>query len=176
MACKRSGVRIPVAPLLLTTAGHFRGSEAIYGARPVPPERHAQHDDDHCPDPGIPLFPQVTGLRGSPEPVLAPAARGQDSDSSSPQVSGLMDVAGYQTGYRQAADPEQIRAPAGRREQRPDLVHSSGTPAIAGPVAVASIPDCSAPRPSCRRSSRPCRNGHQAYERVLRRVRTPVVR
>ncbi len=159
-----------------STVGYFRRSAAICAALPVLPKRHAQHDDDQCPDPGIPSFPHPWGLRGSPEPVLAPAARGHDPDSRSPQASGSMPLAGYQTGYRQAADPEQIRAPAGRREQRPDLVHSSGTPAIAGPVAVASIPDCSAPRPSCRRSSRPCRNGHQAYERVLRRVRTPVVR
>jgi hypothetical protein len=141
MACKRSGVRIPVAPLRDISAGqrHISGLDHALG----PPLGIWEAQYRGC---FRSVFPQVISCFRVLILTLAPMARGQDHAGVFSQVSGHGFLPGYQAGYRQAAHrPLPPRLPAWRnirgvaRPQAsgplPRLCRNPGTEADASAVA-----------------------------------------
>jgi len=105
MACKRSGVRISVAPRRSVLAGHrpYTKLRPLSSARRVWRARaRARIRRDAVP--AGQAHARVT------ESALARHARGHDPDHRSPQVSRSIAAAGYLTGYRQAAEPAQTHS------------------------------------------------------------------
>jgi hypothetical protein len=139
MACKRSGVRIPIAPLNDISAGqrHIRGLYNGLG----PPSRHLKMSGSGMLPNGVSA---VQRLFSRPEPGSCAGSKRSRSCECLLTGQGASATAGYQAGYRQAGvgryRPRNAREQQARPRARDSLSRGSARAPGREAGAAAAVP------------------------------------